>query len=76
MTGIICSLPHDKFYGFIQSGGNQYFFHKDDFEGHWTDLMYDHYQGHKIEVSFVSVDSDKGPRAASVRRVDAGIVMP
>lgn len=32
---------HEKAYGFARIGNKDYFFHKNDFNGHWTDLAID-----------------------------------
>jgi len=71
MTGYITKLVEGKVFGFIRVGNTEYFFHREDFHGHWDDLTMDYYKSkEKIEVEFDAVDSAKGPRAANVRRVD------
>lgn len=69
MTGTVRNLNTIKKFGFIATKTNgDFFFHKDDFDGHWDDLVHDYKKG-LVEVTFESVKSDKGPRAGSVRRV-------
>lgn len=72
MTGIVKSLPHSKHFGFVSSGGVEYFFHHDDFHGHWDDLVEDYVTGVEIQVTFRAVDIGRGPRAVDVKRVDGG----
>jgi cold shock CspA family protein len=59
-----------KQFGFIHSEGKNYFFHRDDFNGHWEDLEEDFEKLRSIKVEFVEVESDKGPRAADIKRLD------
>jgi len=70
MTGQIIKILPDKGYGFIESSGIEYFFHKSDFNGHWFDLINDYGQSKRIPVNFVTKSSDRGPRAAQVTRLD------
>ena len=74
MTGIVKSLIAAKGYGFIKSDHDafEYFFHRDDFTGHWDDLSTD-FEAHKMKIPVEFDVSDKptrGPRAANVRRLD------
>lgn len=73
MIGHIKSIS-DKAYGFIRVGkDNDYFFHKNDFNGFWIDLYNDYKLlkiGEKIEVEFEEGYSPKGPCAFNVRRLD------
>jgi cold shock CspA family protein len=43
MQGTVNRIPEGKMFGFIKVEGekNDYFFHKDDFSGHWQDLVHD-----------------------------------
>lgn len=71
MKGYITNLPEGKFFGFIKVAEKEYFFHRSDFYGHWDELRNDWAKSKmKIEVEFDSVDSDRGPRAANVKRLD------
>lgn len=73
MTGKIRSLPEGKNFGFIDGGGDKkkdIFFHRDDFQGHWNDLLHDFRKGQVIEVEYESEQSMKGLRAKEVRRTD------
>lgn len=70
MKGTIIRLKEDKYFGFIRSGKDDYFFHKSCFNGHWNDLIEDFNREFVIEVEFEVVPSDKGPRAENVSRLD------
>ena len=64
---------HEKAYGFVRIENTDYFFHKNDFNGFWTDLVNDFYEleiNEKIEVEFEIGNSPKGPCALNVRRLD------
>lgn len=71
MEGRLASINEKKNYGFIHSEGRKYFFHRENFHGHWYDLYADYQNGTEIRMSF-DEDSDrgKGPRATNVRRLD------
>jgi cold shock CspA family protein len=70
--GVVKNILVGKNFGFILSpqSGTEYFFHRQDFNGHWDDLISDHQGGHKIEVEFIPSDAVRGPRASDVRRLD------
>jgi cold shock CspA family protein len=70
MNGTITRLMGKKQFGFIRSEGKSYFFHRDDFNGHWEDLEEDFEKLRSIKVEFVEVESEKGLRAADVKRLD------
>lgn len=71
MNGTVKNLFALKHYGFIRSGNKDYFFHRDDFIGHWQDMVLDHMQGKEIPVEFeLGEKSNKGLRAAGVKRSD------
>lgn len=71
MTGIIKKVVPGRQFGFITCNGMEYFFHRDDFYGHWTDLEIDLDKNLRIEVEFeIGDDKGRGPRAANVRRLD------
>lgn len=72
MNGFVNQVVEHKNFGFIKANGKNYFFHRDDFIGHWGDLEEDYNKlgGGLIKVEFVEVESAKGPRAADVRRLD------
>ncbi len=74
MKGTIRSIVINRNFGFIRANNKgDYFFHKDDFTGHWDDLVSDYNlgNGEPIEVQFeISEKSSKGPRASNVRRID------
>jgi len=71
MKGTVRNLVSKRQFAFIHGEDNvDYFFHRDDFNGHWSDLEND------ITTSAIPVEFDiaaptaKGPRAANVRRID------
>ena len=72
MEGFIKGLIPGKHYGFIidPATRKEYFFHKQDFSGHWDDLQDDMNRHFEIKVAFDIVDSPKGPRASRVKRLD------
>ncbi len=71
LKGKVVRLLIDKNFGFIQDeSAKEYFFHRDDFDGHWADLCTDYKNNHEIEVEFDSAkEIGKGPRAANVGRI-------
>jgi cold shock CspA family protein len=69
MTGIVRAIVSKRHFGFIRSNGSDYFFHREDFNGFWEDLELD-YTKDQIQVTFDIVVSNKGPRAANVKRTD------
>ena len=70
MKGTIKTI-RDKTFGFIRATNNgEYFFHREDFIGHWQDLILDFNEGIQIEVEFSVETMPKGPRARNVKRVD------
>ncbi len=73
MTGVIKKLVSDKMYGFIKTDRADYFFHKEDFDGHWLDLIEDYNNDRVIEVEFEPSRTSKGLRAVEVHRTDRGV---
>jgi len=74
MTGRVIRVFMSKKYGFIKGeDGLEYFFHEDDFNGFFNDLDMDIKMGRTPKVNYESVPSEKGPRAAEISRVDAGV---
>jgi cold shock CspA family protein len=69
-TGVVKKLLELKNFGFINSEGKDYFFHREDFLGHWDDLVSDYRSGIEIKVQFLREDSAKGLRARNVSRLD------
>lgn len=69
MIGTVNRIPEGKFFGFIKPevGKKDYFFHREDFNGHWEDLVNDVNAHKKIEVEFEPEMGQKGPRATNVR---------
>lgn len=73
MKGTVKNLVNGKMFGFLRDAdNNEYFFHREDFSGHWDDLVFDWAKGKNshIEVEFEVVQNAKGPRAANVHRTD------
>ena len=72
ITGSIKNLNAARQYGFIRdTKGIEYFFHKDEFMGHWKDLVEDIAMGgDKILVTFNPTETPKGLRAVDVSRID------
>lgn len=71
MRGRIRSVIYGRQYGFIVLNGKDYFFHKDDYDGNWDQLIDDHNKdGSHIEVEFTEAESSRGLRASEVRRVE------
>lgn len=74
MTGKVMKAIAEKRFGFIKgTDGAEYFFHQQDLNGFWDDLVKDMGEGRLIEVEFEVVPSTKGPRAAEVTRIDSGV---
>lgn len=74
MNGFIRTVSQKNF-GFIRTeSGADYFFHKDDFNGFWNDLLNDFEDAEKhkekIYVTFEPGKGEKGPRASEVTRTD------
>lgn len=72
LKGKIVKIPPGKNFGFIELNGTHYFFHRQDFNGHWDDLLQDiaYDEKTRIYVSFEEAQSEKGPRATNVTRLD------
>ena len=74
MVGVVVRVMKDRKFGFIRGRDNiNYFFHKEDFNGHFDDLAADVMMKQNIEVEFIITESKRGPRAGEVRRLDGGI---
>lgn len=69
--GVVKRVIPNKNYAFAERNGVDYFFHREDFHGHWEDLERDVWNKLEdgITVAFDIIDSPKGPRAGHVRRV-------
>lgn len=71
MIGIVKRVVAGRQFGFINCDGMEYFFHRDDFYGHWNDLEIDSEKKLRIEVEFeIGHDKGRGPRAMNVKRLD------
>lgn len=71
MNGTISRILNDRKFGFIKNHlGEEYFFHKDDFLGFWTDLEIDIGNRYEVKVTFISSKTPKGLRAREVKRED------
>lgn len=70
MNGVIKNVFGQKLYGFITAEDNKdYFFHKEDFSGHWNDLV-DDAIFNQVKVEFDAEMNIKGLRARNVSRKD------
>lgn len=65
-TGILARIPEGKNFGFIKINNQEYFFHRDDFNGNWEALVSQYNQRIKINVQCNIVESVKGPRVSGV----------
>lgn len=72
LHGTVRKVLDDKKYGFIATDKTDYFFHKDNYDGHWDDLVRDYNNDVEIPVTFEPVRTDKGLRAEEVKRSDNG----
>ena len=70
MNGVVKNVVRDRGFGFIKADGKEWFFHKDQFNGHWEDLCTDVNAKKQVSVEFDGRNSPKGPRAENVRRTD------
>lgn len=70
MQGVVRNIVAGKPFGFIVAKNVHYFFHRSDFKGHWEDLIRDLAYEDSISVEFEGVETEKGPRAANVGRLD------
>jgi cold shock CspA family protein len=75
MNGKVVKIIDQRMFGFIRGEDDKdYFFHRDDFSGHFNDLVQD--LGNKqIAVTFDVTQSKKGLRASNIVRVDGGVRM-
>ena len=71
MNGIVIRIDPTKNFAYINSQNKDYFFHREDFDGHWNDLISDYfrYEG-EIRVEFEPKTTEKGLRARNVKRLD------
>ena len=73
MTGTVIRIFPTKGFGFIRGeDGNEHFFHRSAFHGHFDDLCDDFDNQVKVKVNFTMASSPKGPRAEEVTRLDDG----
>ena len=72
MTGETKNFNQQKYYGYIRGeDGKDYFFHRDDFQGSYDELVFDHYSNpDSIKVEFIPDKTDKGLRARNVTRTE------
>jgi len=76
MKGKLRGIVKNKNFGFvINTQGTEYFFHKSDFNGFWSDLEEDYGKQYEVELEFEPLSTPKGKRAANVRRIDSGVIM-
>ncbi len=70
MKGKVARVLDLKGFGFINGeDGVEYFFHKDDLQDSFDDLVDDMKRVRNIDVAFEIVPSQRGPRAGSVERL-------
>lgn len=72
MQGIVKNIIGNKGFGFIRDqSGVEYFFHREEYNGHWDDLTADaELKRDSIRVEFDPTTTSKGPRATNVTRLD------
>lgn len=68
MIGKLKSIIGIRSFGFIGVGADEYFFHKDDYLGTWSQLVEDANLG-EIVLEFDPINGPKGLRAQNVERV-------
>lgn len=74
MEGTVVRLMSDKRFGFIRGDDDQdYFFHQQDLNGFFDDLVEDFNTKRQIKVIFDPTQGQKGLRAANVVRIDGGV---
>lgn len=69
MQGYIYKIVTTTF-GFIKSGESEYFFHRDEYKGHWNSLTAAFRSGEPCVVQFTPENGPKGLRASAVFRID------
>lgn len=72
MEGTIRKIKPENSYAFITTDKADYFMHKSDYDGHWQDLIDDVLKGIAVPVEFEPKKTEKGLRAAEVRRLENG----
>lgn len=72
MEGKIRKIKPENSYAFISTDKADYFLHRSDFDGHWDDLVEDVQKGVIVDVEFEPKKTEKGLRAAEVRRLENG----
>jgi cold shock CspA family protein len=70
MDGRLVRIYKDLSYGFINSEGKDYFFHRSDYDGDWDALCLDRTHGIEVHLEFEPKRTDKGLRAAEVSLSD------
>lgn len=71
MTGRVRTIRDQFGYGFIRTKGVDFFFHREDFVGDWKALVKDFSDDVDIQVEFEPGNTEKGPRAANVHRLES-----
>ena len=66
--GKIVRIPEGKFFGFVRIGSKDYFFHREDFNGDWRELISSPglYSANGVKVTCDIVESPRGPRVTNV----------
>jgi len=72
MNGKVSNIIQEKRFGFIYNpeSRREYFFHREDYHGNWDQLVSDYQERKQINVQFHIVESQRGPRAGNVVRVE------
>jgi cold shock CspA family protein len=74
MVGQIRNIPDGKHFGFITTNeGKDYFFHKDDYQGSWSELLKLYKKSgvtQFILVEFEPIQAPKGLRAEKVVKIN------
>ena len=71
MKGVVKNIVEKRGFGFVRGEDKlEYFFHKENFVGHWDDLVTDVANDIHPEVEFEGRRTPKGPRADNVRRTN------
>lgn len=74
MVGQVRNIPDGKSFGFITTNeGKDYFFHRDDYQGSWNELLKAYKKNNTAQfvlVEFEPIEAPKGLRAAKVVKIN------
>ena len=70
MKSKLARIPDGKKFGFIKGVGKDedYFFHQDDFQDNWDDMILD-MRTMNVDLEFEVREGERGMRAYGVRRI-------